>query len=281
MTKQDYRFETQRGHHIPITRYGGDAFGGRPCVLYIHGFKGFKDWGFVPFLGESMAEAGFDFVCFNFSHNGIGPDGQSYTELEAFSDNSFSLEVEETQEMIRMCAFSDFLGNHLRKPMGVLGHSRGGGIALLAAAASREVAAVATWAAVSTFERYPKADLDAWRKRGYHEVKNTRTGQILRLGKNLLKDVEVHAKSRLNILQAVQDLHKPLLILHGQADETVPYYEAEQLNVFANPHDAELRLIPNGTHTFGAKHPFETAPEPLQLAVQHSVDFFRQHLTQG
>jgi len=39
--------------------------------VYVHGFKGFKDWGFVPYIGETFASKGFAFLTFNFSHNGI------------------------------------------------------------------------------------------------------------------------------------------------------------------------------------------------------------------
>ena len=34
----------------------------RPAVVVIHGFKGFKDWGLWPSLGERMARAGFSTV---------------------------------------------------------------------------------------------------------------------------------------------------------------------------------------------------------------------------
>ncbi|MDP5170331.1 MAG: alpha/beta hydrolase [Bacteroidia bacterium] len=278
--KQDFRYKTQRGHQISITRYGDTPYGQRPCVLYVHGFKGFKDWGFVPYLGKSFHEAGIDLVTFNFSHNGIGADGQSFTDLEGFSKNTFSLEKEETLEMIRLCAFSDFFGGHLLKPLGIMGHSRGGGIATLAAAESQEVKALCTWSAVSTFERYPKPVVDAWRKKGYTEVKNTRTGQTFRLGTELLRDLEMNARRKLNVLEAARKLEKPFLIIHGQNDETVPYFEAEQLNVFGPPHSTELRLIPNGSHTLGASHPFDwqAIPEPLSLATETTIAFFLQHL---
>lgn len=277
--KQDTEYKTERGNKIYITRYGEKEFGHRPCVLYIHGFKGFKDWGFVPHMAERISAAGFDVITFNFSHNGIGPDGQSFTELEAFSNNSFSLEKEEAIELIRLVSFSDFFGGHLLKPLGVLGHSRGGGIALLASAASQEVKAVCTWASVSTFDRFSKAQIAAWRKKGFHEVVNSRTGQVLKLGQNMLKDVEKNLRKHLNILDATRDLGKPLMIVHGQTDETVPYFEAEQLNIFADPMNSDLRLIPNGSHTFGAKHPFEEETTPLGLAIDASIEFFTQQLS--
>ncbi len=278
--KQDFTFKTSKGNDIQITRYGQKPFGQQPCVIYVHGFKGFKDWGFVPHLGQSLAKAGIDVITFNFSHNGIGPDGQTFSNLDAFSKNTFSLEKEETLEIINLCAFTDFFGTHLLKPLGIIGHSRGGGIALLAAAESDQVKAVCTWASVSTFERYSKPQIEAWKKKGFHEVINSRTGQIFKMGLDILKDIELSSRRKLNILEAVKSIEKPLMIVHGQHDETVPYFEGEQLNIFANPATSQLRLIPQGTHTFGATHPFAEVPQPLEIAVDATKDFFLQHLSE-
>ena len=59
-----------------------DSDGKRPVVIICHGFKGFKDWGFHPFIGEALAAAGFVAVHINFSHNGVGEDLLEFTELD-------------------------------------------------------------------------------------------------------------------------------------------------------------------------------------------------------
>ncbi len=277
--KQDYTYKTAKGHQITISRYGEEAFGTRPCVLYVHGFKGFKDWGFVPHMAQTLAASGLDVVTFNFSHNGINGHGESFSELKAFSQNTFSLELEETIEMIRLCAFSDFFGAHLLESLGLLGHSRGGGIALLAGQASKEVRAVCTWSSVSTFDRYSKQDMENWKKRGFHEVVNSRTGQVFKLGQDMLRDIQINARKKLHVLEAAKNLEKPLLVLHGQDDETVPYFEAEQINIFAQPDTSRLMLIPGGTHTFGAKHPFEGSTPALDQAIEATSAFFLRHLS--
>ena len=45
----------------------------RSAVIVAHGFKGFKDWGFFPYLCESLARDGHLVVSFNTSLNGVGP----------------------------------------------------------------------------------------------------------------------------------------------------------------------------------------------------------------
>lgn len=275
---RNYNFTTKAGNNLAITLYGEKNFGDGPCVLYIHGFKGFKDWGFVPHLGESFAAKNISFVTFNFSHNGIGEDMQTFSEKEKFSKNSLSLELSEAREMIHLISHTDFFGKYLNYPLGLLGHSRGGGIAILAAELSREVMALSTWASVSSFDRYSKPDVQEWKKKGYKEVVNSRTGQVFKMGEEMLKDIEKNAKKSLHILNAAKRMDKPILILHGQEDETVPYFEAEHLNIYSNPLTSTMRLIPATGHTFGAAHPFESSTEALDSAIEFSIDFFTEHL---
>ena len=73
----------KKGNVLNLTLYGADSFGDHPCLIYLHGFKGFKDWGFVPHAGHFFARNGFSFLTFNFSHNGIGPDGHTDAHLDA------------------------------------------------------------------------------------------------------------------------------------------------------------------------------------------------------
>jgi uncharacterized protein len=273
-----FTHQSSAQHTLQLTLYGAELLGQSPCIVYAHGFKGFKDWAFVPPAGQYFASRGYAFLCFNFSHNGIGPDGESFTELDKFEQNTFLLEVSELQEVIRLVAHTNELGADLHAPLGLIGHSRGGGIALLTAQQQAEVKAVATWASVSTFERYPKETIEAWKAAGYQEVKNARTGQTFRLGMPILQEVERYGRTKLNILRAVQKLDRPLLVLHGEDDETVPTYEAEQINIYGDPGLTTLRLIPQAGHTFGAKHPFEGVTTPLHQVFEATADFFDEHL---
>jgi dipeptidyl aminopeptidase/acylaminoacyl peptidase len=275
--KTDFHHYTPDDNLLKISMYGD--FGDRPCILYVHGFKGFKDWGFVPYAGEYFAKQGMTFIAFNFSHNGIGEDLETFTEVDKFSRNTFSLEVRETLEVVRLITQTDFFGDYLvSHNLGIIGHSRGGGISLLSAQKSPDIKAVATWSSVSTFDRYDKKVRQAWKKKGYHEVKNSRTGQVFHLGLGMLADIEKNTKKSLNILEAAKNLEKPLLLLHGSNDESVPYYEVETLNIYASPPLTQMKLIPGAGHTFGAKHPFEGSTESLELVLGHTLKFFREEL---
>ena len=61
----------------------GDIREGRisSAIVVCHGFKGFKDWGFFPYLADCLAAGtGAMVISFNFSGSGIGPDLESFTE---------------------------------------------------------------------------------------------------------------------------------------------------------------------------------------------------------
>lgn len=250
-----------------------------PCVVYLHGQMGFKDWGFVPYLGEQFAAAGFTFLAFNFSHNGVGEERPTeFTELERFSRNTYTLEVNEAIEIYQAICKKNLLGENWDGKLGVLGHSRGGSVALVSANRSPLVDAVVTWNAMATFARLDKKQLQKWRSTGFRELKNNRTGQVFHQGLEMLTDIEKNAKTHLNIQNAVRDLARPLLLVHAEADETIAYYEGETLNIYGDPAMTEFRLIPDTGHTFGTEHPFSGASEALTTVVQYTLAFFHKNL---
>ncbi|HYR46165.1 MAG TPA: alpha/beta hydrolase, partial [Thermoanaerobaculia bacterium] len=75
-----------------------------PLVVCLHGFKGFKDWGFWPAVRERLAAAGYGALRFNFSHSGVGADLESFTEVGPFESGTYSREVEDLQEILARVA---------------------------------------------------------------------------------------------------------------------------------------------------------------------------------
>ena len=130
-----------------------------------------------------------------------------------------------------------------------------------------------TWAAISYPSRWSPEDVLTWRRRGYAEVTNSRTGQVMRLGTDLLDDVELHGKTKLNIETAAGKIRVPWLIVHGTGDETVPSSEAEHLHSLSKG-VSTLRLIEGANHGFDATHPLNDVPKALKQVVQETVNFF-------
>jgi len=171
------------------------------------------------------------------------------------------------------------LGTAAPTKIGLVGHSRGGGIGVLQAARDPRIRALVTWAAISTVNRWPEeSERTRWRAAGKLEVLNARTGQVLPLYTDALDDVESNAAGFLDIPAAAARVTVPWLILHGAVDPTVPFAEAEQLARSAPRETASLVPVPCWGHTFGAVHPWHGSTPELDLVLKETVGWLGRHL---
>jgi len=252
------------------------------AIVLVHGFKGFKDWGFFPWIAEALAADGHAVVSFNFSWNGIGRDLENFTELEDFARNTLSRERAELRWVLNEVRRPGFLPTPPRR-VGILGHSRGGGQAILAADPSVEsdsIDALVTWASVANFDRWSEETRAQWRREGRIYVLNGRTGEQMPLNLALLEDFEAHARV-LNLEAAAERLQTPWLIVHGEADESVDGADAVKLFQAGNPARTWLHWVSGAGHTFGAEHPFRQETPALREALSQSRIHFRNHLAPG
>ena len=265
---EPFEIPCKDGLAIRGERYTADSAIG--TVFVCHGFKGFAHWGFFPFVAQSLAAGGLDAITFDFSGSGIGADRESFTQPEAFSGNTFSRELDDLEILVDYARRAKWFDGKF----GMFGHSRGGGTSILySAAEGAEVNALVTWAAISHANRWNAEEALDWRKRGFREVVNSRTGETLLLGTDLLDEIEAHGTTKVNILAAAGRVKAPWLIVHGTADETVPHAEAEQLHQRA-PNVSTLRLVDGANHAFGAVHPLVEPPASLKKLVDETVSFF-------
>ena len=71
-------------------------------IIFCHGYKGYKDWGCWNLVADLFAENGFKFLKFNFSHNGGTINNPiDFSDLDAFSKNNYSLEVQDVSRVIK------------------------------------------------------------------------------------------------------------------------------------------------------------------------------------
>lgn len=269
--------------HLPFRREprAGDVIRGdiripegpppRSAIVVVHGFKGFKDWGFFPFVCTRLAGAGFAVVSFNFSRCGVGERPDEFTELDRFAANTLSLELDELLRVLEEVLEGDLLPRPPRT-VGLLGHSRGGGQAVLAAGEEPRVGALATWAAVSHFDRWSDETKEEWRRDGRVYVLNQRTGQQMPLDVGLLEDYEAN-RDRLDVAAAAERIQAPWLIVHGTEDLTVRPAEARALARAAPK--GRLVLVEGAGHTFEATHPFGGSTPGLRRALDETVQHFR------
>lgn len=245
-------------------------------IVVVHGFKGFKDCGFFPHACEVLARSGHTAVSFNFSRNGIGDEPTEFTELERFARNTLSRELDELGRVIETVEAGELPGVGRPRRLGLLGHSRGGGQAVLAAAEHDSVDALVTWAAVADFDRWSDEVKEEWRAEGRITVMNARTGQEMPLDIEILEDFESN-RDRLDIGAAARRVGGPWLIVHGSGDETVSPDDGRRLAEAAP--DGRLILVEGAGHTFEARHPFEGSTPELGQALAATREHFRRHLT--
>ncbi|HEY1951682.1 MAG TPA: alpha/beta fold hydrolase [Gemmatimonadaceae bacterium] len=246
------------------------------AVIVCHGFKGFAHWAFFPYLAARLAREGLTAITFDFSGSGIGRDRETFSDAEAFAGNTFTRELDDLELLEEYARRKRWIEGKF----GLFGHSRGGGMAILyTAAEGSSVGSLVTWAAISYPNRWSQEEMLAWRKRGYADITNSRTGQVMKLGTDLLDDVELHGKTKVNIENAAKKVKVPWLIIHGAADETVPSSEGEHLHSVSKG-VSTLRLIDGAGHAFDARHPLNEVPPVLEKVVGETVRFFVRNAAQ-
>ncbi|MES2588190.1 MAG: alpha/beta fold hydrolase [Bacteroidota bacterium] len=240
-------------------------------LLFVHGYMGYKDWGAWNLMQDYFVKQNFGFCKFNFSHNGgTLENGIDFPDLEAFSKNSYSKEVYDLQQVLN---YLEEKINPLPK-ITLIGHSRGGGISLLNAHDKR-IHKIIILASISSIEkRFSDLKvLDSWKESGVRYVQNQRTKQQM---PHLYSQVEdfFENKEKLSIQKACEELSKPILIIHGNEDTSVPLEEALEI---ANWTKNSVKIIEQSDHVFGAKQPWESndLPEKLKEVLEEILLFLK------
>ena len=275
---QEFELWRDRGEETPLIIRGEGYLPDSPIgtVVICHGFKGFAHFAFFPYLAERLAEAGLRAVTFDFSGSGIGDDRENFTNPLAFTHNTYLQELDDLEAVLGEAKVHDWIDDDY----GLLGHSRGGAIAILHAARDPGVKALATWAAISSTNRWAPEVVADWRQRGFVDIPNARTGVSIPLSIELLHEVEEFGESKLNVALSASSIRAPWLIVHGEADETVPVSEAQRLASLSEG-TSTLRVVEGTGHTFGAKHPLTEIGSDLELVARETVEFFVSKLARG
>jgi dienelactone hydrolase len=245
------------------------------AVVIVHGFKGFRLWGPWPPLARALALRGFAAVSFDFSHNGVGDDGE-FSRLDLFRENTQTRELDELRAVLSALADGALTGKRVRK-IGLLGHSRGGGGSVIVAAEDRRVNALVTWASIADIpSRWTPAQVAAWRRGDDVAIENVRTKQMMPIGPEYWVDLQQN-RERLDIAAAAARVTVPWLIVHGDADTSVPVDDAHALFAAAGD-NAELMVMEGTDHVFGVRHPYAGPSDDLRAAAEATLEWFETHL---
>ena len=243
-------FPSRRGNRlVGIVHTAAGAASDRPGVILCHGMESTKEGTKHRLLGERLSGRGFEVLRFDFSYV-----GESEGEFE---DLSFRGEVED------LAGAWAFLRSRGADPIGVLGSSMGGTVALLFAASEPDVAALATIAAVAhparSLAELRPAEIDRWRRDGVFALGG------MRLKKTFLEDVET-----LDVLEACKQIRCPTFVAHGDADRVVPSSDGEAIaEALGGEH--RLKIYPGADHRF-------SKPSDLEAMLGDVAEWLETHL---
>lgn len=254
-----------------------------PVIIFLHGFKGFKDWGAFPDACEDLARSGFGVVAMNFSLNGIGDKKTEFDRLDLFERQTFTQDLKDIESVIKALQSGEIQDKHSHlntDVIGLIGHSRGGHVAVAAAAEFEAVQCLVTWSAVANYLDFwtDKMKKD-WESKGFTEVVNSRTNQVMKLDKAVYEDA-LKNEDKVIARKRVEEVRVPALFIHARDDESVPYTNSEELHIHCAAKEKELRFVAKTGHTYGIAHPFEEMefPKPFAELLDWTIGWFREYL---
>ena len=248
------------------------ALAGPRAVLLCHGFRGYKDWGFIPLLASTIAAQGTPVAAFNMSGSGIAcPDG-AFTERERFRKSTYAAELGDIHRVARWLHRRLDSGDPI---LGLMGHSRGGAMALLYAASHPEVRTIVSLAAPSRIGVWPDAAFEAWRDHRPHIVRDFRTRADLELGPEIYEDI-VQNGAAYDLHRAAASLTIPYLVVQGDRDRSVPLEEGRRLASWGPRETTELAIIENAGHSFQAGDKIRRTPPQLLEMIERVSAWVRR-----
>ncbi|MDO8625049.1 MAG: alpha/beta fold hydrolase [Candidatus Diapherotrites archaeon] len=222
-------------------------------ILISHGFTSNKDRAHFVQLAEQLNKAGFSVLRFDFSGCGES-DAASITVAGEVDD------LKSAMEWMRKKGHST---------LGLYGSSLGGLVSLKAY--SPDVKAIVLWAPV-TDNKKPSTeigtigDIDkAYEDQG-HFVLQKEDGREFRISKEYFDE-----RAAVDQEELLAPIRCPVLILHGDADKTVPL-EGSKKAIKRLSKGCELGIIA------GAGHRFADNKADLKKMIARSVEWFKEYL---
>lgn len=258
--------------------------GPRPVVVLLHGFKGFRNWSFWPVAAQAFADHGFHVIRMDFALNGMRGTNERVISTDDFAANTLMAEVHDTHDLLQAIehheAFAVWRSRFDPQQLHLIGHSRGGGIALIVGRQlldlGKPLTSVTGWNSVGRWDRIGSHQLEQWRERGYYEIQNARTQQTLRMSYSYVEEYLAH-REELSLVEAARRLGERAHFVHAETDMTVPLQEVQALRSQSNERST-LDVIPGSTHTFGMQHPVDHVTPAFTQAIHITLQHLEHHV---
>ncbi len=238
-----------------------------PPVFFLHGFLGYKRWGWYPLLCRKIARSGFHTVAVSFSMNGTDEKTGMITRPDEFAANTVSREINDLETVLRFAGGGGLPLALDGENWGLFGHSRGGAVAILATPGFAEIKSLVTWSTPSRLDRYTEKRKEEWKKTGGLDFRDPRSEAPLRLDYSYYRDIDRNS-SGYDLPAAASRLEAAHLMVHGERDAAVTLKEARGLLKHPRKGRFRFEVIEGCGHTFGVRHPMRSSTREFERAFE-------------
>lgn len=224
-----------------------------PVIVLCHGFSSNKDRPTYTSMEErlnrnSIATFRFDF----YGHGESGGEFEDITISEAVNDTKRAI------ELMREKGYSN---------IGLLGSSFGGMVSLMVASQDSGLFALALKSPVSDYAEQKLKELGEdgireWKERGYIDF--DKSDGRFRLNYGFFEDIQNN-----NGYEAAEKIKVPTMIVHGDADETIPVKQSKKTaGIIEN---CRLELIEGAGHHYSESGDFDKCAGLLEGFIVEEV----------
>lgn len=238
------------------------------CAVIVHGFKGYKDYGFIPVMAHDLCERGVLVHRINLSTSGMTDDINTFARPDLFELDSWNRQVEDVCCVVRAIDQGVLAGAGL--PRYLIGHSRGGATVLLAGGrhrASLQLHGIVTINAVDSCCRMSSDEQREILERGYTLTQSARTGQALRISASWLQEQLDDPQAHDVLLQASR-CGVRVCVMHGDRDDAVDISAGQAIAYKLN---TPLIVLQDSNHVLNMPNP-SNIDTPRTIPLLKAID---------
>jgi len=246
------------------------------CAIILHGFKGYKDYGFIPVLASMLADSGVLVHRFNFSTSGMTNDTATFARPDLFALDTWTRQVDDVRRVIRAVRSGELEGGGL--PITLIGHSRGGATAILAGGRHADELGLASISTINAVDRCCGLSEESQRELlsvGRMFTESARTKQRLRINSAWLRE-QLDNPAAHDVCALAAQTGVPMLVMHGDRDDAVDVQAGHNIAKCAK---TSVRIIEGSNHVLNTTNPADRSESPssqLMFVLANIRELFEQ-----
>lgn len=248
MDKLFFEFESKK---VGGFCYRPEGEGRFPAVIIVHGFGGGTHESKNKFMCERLAEAGFAAFMFDCYDK---PNGLSEIPIE---NMTVSLQLKILHKIVDFVSAQSFVD---KNRIGLTGHSLGGMTVMLYTPTDARIKTLVVQSGVFEFGKSQSLAFKyhpQWKKDGY-KIFDKSWGNM-KVNYGLIEDGLKH-----DVYAAVRKIKCPILVFHGDKDESIKVEQAYSIKKYLKPTD-KLVIIKGADHCYKINN---TLPQATKLLIE-------------